>query len=100
MNLWTYAPLLAGLATPAWFGIATFAVLYATGSLKTIVADAQILDLIAIAPPVVGLLAGVVALARGGPRNKTEGMGLLVGVILCGVFAFSFGWEVFHSTKP
>lgn len=73
--------------------------LYTTGSIRTTSADAQTLDVIAVAPAALGLLAGVVALVRGGPRNKTEGMGLVVGAILCSVFAFTFGWTSFCPVR-
>jgi len=95
-NPFIYAPLLAGLAALPWFGIVAFAVLFTTGRITTNDGQTQTLDLIAGILPALGLLSAGVALVRGGPRNKTETLCLVAGVILCGLFAFSFGWEYLH----
>lgn len=91
-----YLPLIAGLAAMPWFGVVAFAVLFTTGRIATNDAKTQTLDLIAIIPPAIGLLAAVIAIFRGAPRSKTETLCLVAGIVLCGVFAFSFGWEYLH----
>ncbi len=91
-----YLPLIAGLAAMPWFGLVAFAVLFTTGRIATNDAKTQTLDLIAIIPPAIGLLAAVIVGLRGGPRSKTEALCLVAGVVLCGIFAFSFGWEYLH----
>ncbi len=99
-NPLAYLPIAAALVELPWFGIVAFAVLVTAGTLETTDAGTQMLDLISMSPAVLGLAGGAFAIARGGPKTTREKVCFFTGLILCGLFVFSFGWEFFHPHVP
>ena len=54
------------------------------------------LDLVALVPPVLGLTAGLAAVARGAAKGVGAWLFVVAGMLVCGLLVFSFGWELFH----
>jgi hypothetical protein len=91
-----YVPLVAALFELPWLGAIVIAVLFTKGHFDINARETQLLDLVALLPPVVGLAAGAAAIARGAAVRMAAWVCLVVGFVVCGLLAFSFGWELFH----
>jgi hypothetical protein len=91
-----YLPLGAVLFELPWLGAIVIAVLFTKGHFDIDARETQILDLVALLPPVVGMVAGAAAIARGAAKGLAARVCLVAGFIVCGLVAFSFGWELFH----
>jgi hypothetical protein len=91
-----YLPLAAALLELPWLGAIVIAVLFTKGHFDIDPRETQILDLVALLPPVMGLAAGAAAIARGAAKGLAAWVCLVAGFVVCGLLASSFGWELFH----
>ena len=91
-----YVPLGAALFEVPWLGAIVIAVLFTKGHFEIDARETQILDLVALLPPVVGLAVGAAAIVRRAAKGMAAWVCLVAGFVVCGLLAFSFGWELFH----
>lgn len=86
-----YAPLVAALLIPLWIAGLLFATLVTVGKFETGDRQLQALDLVSMAPAVLGFLLGLTALVRGAPRTLWQSIAFFVGMALCGFAVYSLG---------
>ena len=91
-----YLPLGAALFELPWLGAIVIAVLFMKGHFDIDPRETQILDLVALLPPVAGMATGAAAIARGAAKGPAAWVCLVAGFVVCGLLAFSFGWELLH----
>jgi hypothetical protein len=91
-----YAPLALALVELPWFAIVVFQQLFRTGTLQTTSHGTHLLDFISAIPALAGLIIGVTVFLMPKKMRRWEIICLLVGMVGCGLFAASFGWEFFH----
>jgi hypothetical protein len=91
-----YVPLAAAVFELPWLGAIVIAVLFTKGDFDIGSRETQLLDLVALLPPVVGMATGTVAIARGTAKTVAAWVSLVAGFVLCGLLTFSFGWELTH----
>jgi hypothetical protein len=92
-NTLAYLPMVGALVMLPWFAAVFFTVLFTTGTFQPSDAETRKLDLVAMVPAALGILGGVLALTRGGPKTTAEKVCFVLGLLLCGLFVFSFGSE-------
>ena len=91
-----YVPLAAAVLELPWFAATVIAVLFTKGHFDIDARETQILDLVALLPPVIGLATGAVAITRSAAKSVAAWVCLVAGFVVCGLLVFSFGWELFH----
>ena len=70
--------------------------LFTTGTVTRSALETRTLDIVAMLPAVLGVVAGIVVVTGGGKLRLSERVALTIGMLGCGLAIFSFGWEALH----
>jgi hypothetical protein len=96
-RLITLLPLASAVLEVPWIIVIVFLQLFITGGVARNPHQTHLLDAIAMIPVAAGLIVGCIIIARGKlSRRVAEGVCLGIGGLGCGLFLFSFAWELFH----
>jgi hypothetical protein len=85
-------PLLAALLQVPWFLMVVIPMISARANSGK-AADKGLEALVMVLPALVGLIAGIIVILRGGERSQGQRLSLRVGCTLCGLIVAAYVWD-------
>ena len=89
-----YAPIVAALLQLPWIGAVLFATFVTIGTLEAGNQYLKVLDLVSMAPAILGVALGSASLTQSFPRTIWQWLFFLVGMVLCGGAIYILGLEL------